>query len=106
VRERVRDIAVLRTLGMTRGQTRLMVVWQATTLALVGLLFGIPLGLILGRVIWHNVANSTPIVYRPPVALIVLLVIGPLVIIATNLLAAVLGRRGARVRAAEVLRTE
>jgi ABC-type lipoprotein release transport system permease subunit len=106
VRRRRRDIAVLRTLGMTRGQTRLMVVWQATTLALVGLLFGIPLGLILGRVIWHNVANSTPIVYRPPVALIVLLLIGPLVIIATNLLAALPARRAARLRAAEVLRTE
>jgi ABC-type antimicrobial peptide transport system permease subunit len=106
VRRRSRDIAVLRTLGMTRGQTRLMVVWQATTLALVGLIFGIPLGLIAGRAIWHAVADSTPLVYQPPVALVVLVLIGPLVIVVTNMLAALPARRAARLRAAEVLRTE
>jgi ABC-type lipoprotein release transport system permease subunit len=36
----------------------------------------------------------------------VLLLIGPIVIIATNVLAALPARRAARLRAAEVLRTE
>ena len=106
VRRRRHDIAVLRTMGMTRRQTRLMVVWQATTLAWVGLVFGLPLGVLLGRAIWRAVATSTPLVYRPPIALVALLVVGPLVIVATNLLAALPARRAARLRTAEVLRTE
>ena len=49
VRRRRRDLAVLKTLGFRRNQVRLTIAWQATTIGLVGLVFGIPLGLIVGR---------------------------------------------------------
>ena len=106
VRRRRRDIAVLRSLGMTRRQARAVVAAQATTLALVGLVLGIPLGLFLGRTIWRSVADATPFKYVPPVAVLALVLVVPLAILITNALAAWPARSAARLRAAEVLRTE
>jgi ABC-type lipoprotein release transport system permease subunit len=106
VRRRRRDIAVMRSIGFTRRQARLTVVWQATTLALVGLAFGVPMGLLAGRAMWHNVATSTPVVYVPPLEVVVLVIVVPAALLIANALAAWPARRAARLRAAEVLRAE
>jgi hypothetical protein len=106
VRRRRHDIAVLRALGMTRRQSRWVVVVQATVLALVGLAVGVPLGVALGRVLWQVVADYTPLQYSPPVALLALAVIGPAALVVANLLAAWPGRAAARLRIGAVLRTE
>ena len=106
VRRRRRDIAVMRSIGFTRRQARLTVVAQATTLALVGLVFGLPLGLLAGRAIWHNVATSTPVEYVPPLAAAALVLAVPAALLIANALAAWPARRAARLRAAEVLRSE
>jgi hypothetical protein len=106
VRRRRHDIAVLRALGMTPRQARWVVVVQATVLAAVGLALGIPLGLALGRVLWQVVADYTPLQYSPPVALLVLAVIGPAALGVANLLAAWPGRTAAALRVGAVLRTE
>ncbi len=106
VRRRAHDLAVLRALGTTRWQCRLIVVTQASVLALVGLVFGVPLGLIVGRAVWRSVADYTPVQYIPPVAVWVLLAVGPAALLAANLLAAWPGQRAARLRVAQVLRTE
>ena len=47
VRRRRHDLAVLRALGITRRQARLVVTTQASLLAVIGLLFGVPLGIAL-----------------------------------------------------------
>src|SRR5207249_552311 len=52
LRRRRRDLAVLRTLGFTSGQLSQTVAWQATTLALVALVLGLPLGVAAGRWAW------------------------------------------------------
>ena len=57
VRRRSHELAVLRALGLTRRQSRLVIVTQATLLAVIGMLFGIPLGLALGRILWHAAAD-------------------------------------------------
>jgi ABC-type lipoprotein release transport system permease subunit len=44
VRRRWRDLAVLKTLGFTRGQVGATVAWQAITFAVVALAFGLPWG--------------------------------------------------------------
>ena len=77
VRRRRVDVAVLRALGMTRGQARGVVVTQASLLAAVGLLFGVPLGVALGRTVWRAVADYTPLQYVPPLALLALLLVAP-----------------------------
>ena len=52
VRRRRRDLAVLKTLGLTRVQVLRLVGWQASALAAVALLAGLPLGVIAGRQAW------------------------------------------------------
>ena len=54
VRRRRHELAVLRALGLTRRQSRLVIVTQATLLAVIGLAFGIPLGIALGRTLWRG----------------------------------------------------
>ena len=106
VSRRRHELAVLRALGLTRWQSRLVVGTQATLLAVIGLAFGIPLGLILGRVLWHAAADMAPLAYQPPLAALALLLIVPLALLAANLLAAWPARRAARLQAGQILRTE
>jgi hypothetical protein len=106
VSHRRHDLAVLQALGMTRRQTRLAVATQATVLALAGLLFGIPLGLVLGRLIWRAVAGLTPLAYQPPLAVWALLLIAPAALLSVNLLAAWPQWLATRLRAGQVLRAE
>lgn len=44
-------------LGLTRSQVLGCIIWQATTIALVGLVIGVPLGLIAGEAAWFAVAD-------------------------------------------------
>jgi hypothetical protein len=106
VRRRRHELAVLRALGLTRRQSRLVIVTQASLLAAIGIAFGIPLGIALGRTLWHAAANTTPLAYNTPWALVALLLIAPVALLAANLLAAWPARRAARLRTAHILRTE
>jgi hypothetical protein len=106
VRRRRRDVAVLRVLGLTRRQARASVAWQATTLAVVGVAFGIPLGLLAGRTIWREVARATPMLYVAPAAVLAAVLAVPAALALANALAAWPGRTAARTRPAEVLRVE
>jgi ABC-type lipoprotein release transport system permease subunit len=106
VRRRRHDIAVLRAMGMRPRQSAAVLFWQAITVAIVGLALGIPLGIIVGRVSWRWVADSTPLLYVAPLALAAILLAVPASLALANLLAAYPARRAAGVRPAEVLRTE
>ncbi len=91
---------------MTRWQSRGVLVTQASVLAVVGLLFGVPLGVALGRTVWRVVADYTPLYYVSPVASWALLLLGPLALLVANLLAAWPGHQAARLRIGDVLRAE
>jgi hypothetical protein len=106
VRRRGHELAVLRALGLTRWQSRLVIVTQATLLAAIGLAFGIPLGIAIGRTLWRAAADMTPLAYQPPLAALALLLIVPLALLAASLLAAWPARRAARLRTAHILRAE
>jgi hypothetical protein len=106
VRRRGRELAVLRTLGLTGRQARLVIVTQATLLAVVGLAAGIPLGLAVGRAVWRVVADLTPLAYQPPFSPWALALIAPAAVLSANLLALWPGRRAARLRPGQVLRAE
>jgi len=106
VRRRRHELAVLRALGITRTQARLVIAVQATVLAVTGVIFGVPLGLIVGRAFWRAVATSTPLAYHPPLAVLALALIAPLTLLVANALAAWPGQRAARTRTAQVLRAE
>jgi hypothetical protein len=67
---------------------------------------GVPLGIALGRITWRLVAQSTPLAYHAPLAIWALALIGPLAVLAANMLAAWPGQRAARLRSAQALRAE
>jgi hypothetical protein len=106
VRRRRHDLAVLRTLGFTRRQSRLAIAWQATLLAVVGLVVGIPLGIAAGRLVWRSIADRFPVDYVSPLAIVAVLVAVPAAVAVANALAAGPAWAAARIRPAEVLRTE
>ena len=106
VRHRRHELAILRALGLTRWQSRLVLATQATLLAVIGLAFGIPLGVILGRTLWRAAADLAPLAYQPPVAVWALALVAPAALLAAILLAAWPGERAARLRTAQLLRTE
>lgn len=106
IRRRRRDLAVLKTLGFVRRQVLAAVAWQATTIASVALLAGVPLGVAAGRWAWALFADQLGIVREPavPIGLVLLLVPGALV--AANLVAVVPAQLAARTHPAAVLRVE
>ena len=106
VRRRSRELAVLRALGMTQWQCRWVVLTQATVVAAIGLIFGVPLGLAVGRTVWRAVADYTPIQYVPPMAVWVLILVVPSALLIASALAAWPGQRAARLRVANILRAE
>jgi len=106
VRRRRHDLAVLRAIGLRPRQSAACIFWQAMTVAIIALAIGIPLGVVVGRVSWRWVANSTPLLYVPPLAALAIVIAIPAAIVLANMLAAYPARRAAGVRPAEVLRTE
>ena len=106
VRRRRHDLAVLRAIGFRPGQNAAMIAWQATTVAIIGLLVGLPLGVATGRISWRWVAESTPLLYVAPIAGLAVALAIPVTLAVANALAALPARRAARLRAVEVLRTE
>ncbi|MEA2400310.1 MAG: putative transport system permease protein, partial [Thermoleophilaceae bacterium] len=106
LRKRRRDLAVLRALGLSPGQARVTVVSQATTLAVVGVCAGIPLGILGGKLAWHWVADSMPLVYAGPLALVAVLVAIPATVALVNAAAIWPGRSALRRRPGAALRVE
>jgi hypothetical protein len=106
VRRRRRDLAVLKTIGLDRGQVRRAVAWQATATSLITLAIGIPLGVIVGRWTWMLFADQTGLVPEPVVDLALVGLCIPAAILVANAISALPGRSAARTRPAMVLRTE
>jgi ABC-type lipoprotein release transport system permease subunit len=105
-RRRRREFAVLRALGLTRRGGRVVLNAQGTAVGLVGLLIGVPLGVAAGRRGWDWVASSVPLRAVPPFAALAVLVLVPVALVLANAVAVWPGRRVARLRPAQVLRTE
>ena len=106
VRRRRADLAILRSIGFTKRDSRVAIAWQATLLAVAGLVVGVPLGILAGRLAWKQLASSFPFVYAPPLAILSILLIVPIALIIANALAAGPAHVATRIRPANVLRTE
>ena len=99
---------MLKVLGFKRRQVRASVALQASILGGIGLVFGIPLGIVAGRAAWRIVADglgvSAPATLTVPA---LWLVAGAAVTLAlVNLVAVVPARSAARVDTARTLRSE
>jgi predicted lysophospholipase L1 biosynthesis ABC-type transport system permease subunit len=106
VRRRRRELALLKTLGMTRGQIRAVIAWQTTLTLVIAALVGGPLGVVGGRFAWRAFAGSlgvAPVTEVPVLAIIGLLAA---LVLAGNLLAAVPAAVAGRTHPAVTLRAE
>jgi hypothetical protein len=105
-RRRRRDLAILRSLGFARRQLRQAVAWQATTIAAIALLIGLPAGVAGGRWAWRVFAAQLGVLPEPAVPLAAILIAIPAALAVANLIAAAPGQAAARTQPAAVLRTE
>jgi MacB-like periplasmic core domain/FtsX-like permease family len=105
-RSRFHDLAVLRALGLTPRQAAACVTWQAAVIGAVALAIGIPLGIVVGRQVWHLLADSLSFVYVGPLVGVVLLLVVPVALAVLGVMALWPARAAARLHTAEVLRTE
>ena len=106
VRRRRRDLAVLKTLGLSGRQLGTVIVWQSSVTVVIGTIIGVPLGIILGHVLWSGFAdaiNAVPVTIIPPLY-VAAIAVGAVVL--ANVVAAVPARFAARTRTAALFRAE
>ena len=105
-RVRRKEFAILRAIGMTRRGMRSVLNSQATTIAALGLLVGVPIGVIVGRLAWGLVAGRVPLQDVPPLPTLGIVILLPCVVVIAIVIALLPSRRVTRLGAAQVLRAE
>ena len=106
LRRRRRDFAILKTIGFSSGQILGSVAVQATVIAVIGLVIGIPGGIALGRWLWVLFARQIYAVPDPTVPVMWLAIVCAAAIVIVNIVAALPARAAARTPTALALRTE
>jgi hypothetical protein len=106
VSRRRREMGLLKALGFVNRQIVASVAWQATAMVGVGIVVGVPLGIVLGREVWSAFANNLGVV---PVSvvdpwLLMAVVLGTLV--AANLLAIAPALAARRSKPQQLLRAQ
>jgi hypothetical protein len=99
-------LALLKALGMTRGQVRAIIAWQTTLTLLIALAAGLPLGIAAGRWAWRGFAVSLGVAPVAVVPVLLLAAGGAALMAAGNLLALTPAAIAARTPPATTLRTE
>jgi hypothetical protein len=105
VRRRRRDLALLKTLGFTTRQLGITIAWQASVIAVIAAVVGVPVGIVVGRQLWILFAHNINAVPKPTVPASLIVVAAGTLILA-NLVAAVPAYVAGRTPAALVLRAE
>ena len=100
------QLAILRTLGFSRGQAAAAVRWQATVLGLAAVAIGLPLGVVVGRWGWWTVADQLGVASGPVVPLLAITVVAIAAVLVANVVAVIPAWRAARLRPAEAFRIE
>jgi ABC-type antimicrobial peptide transport system permease subunit len=106
VRRRRHELGLLKALGMTRGQVRVIITWQVTLTLLTAAAAGIPLGIAAGRWAWHSFAGSLGVVPVTVVPVLLLAAGSAALIGAGNLLALAPATLAARTPPGTTLRAE
>jgi hypothetical protein len=88
VLRRRQEVGLLKVLGFVNRQVASTVAWQATTLAVVGILVGVPLGIVVGRAVWRTFATDLGAVPVSVVPAWLIAVLGLGVILVANVMAA------------------
>ena len=105
VSRRRREVGLLKVVGFVNHQVASTVAWQATTLAVVGIVIGVPVGIVVGRAVWLAFANNLGAV---PVSVVPVWLIGALiaaVLVGANLIALAPALVATRSKPRDLLRT-
>jgi ABC-type lipoprotein release transport system permease subunit len=103
---RRRETGLLKSLGMLRRQIAYCVSWQTTTIALIAIALGVPLGIAAGRLVWSAFADNLGVGTQPVVTALEIVGVALGALIVANVLAAVPAFLAARARPASLLRAE
>ncbi len=104
---RRREMGLLKALGFVNVQVGATVLWQATTVALVGIVIGIPVGIVIGRVVWNAFATNLGAVPVATVPALTIAILAIAVFVVANALAVLPALTSARNRSVgQLLRTE
>lgn len=106
VRQRRRDLAILKMLGFVRGQVAATVAWQASVVAGLAVVLGLPLGVAAGRWSWQLFADRLGVPPQPALPALAVVLLVPATLLLANVIAVVPGRAAARTRSTVVLRAE
>jgi len=106
VTRRRREVGLLRALGFVNHQVGAAVCWQATTVALVGIVVGIPLGVAAGQLAWKAFAINLGVVPVSVVSVGLIAALGGGVLVVANVLALAPALVAARSKSAQLLRTQ
>ena len=102
-----RETGLLKSIGFVNIQVGAAVCWQATTVALLGIVVGIPLGVAIGREVWRAFATNLGAVPVATVPTWVIAALGAGVLVVANLLAIAPALAAARTTTAgQLLRTQ
>jgi ABC-type antimicrobial peptide transport system permease subunit len=100
------ELGLLKALGFVRSQVASSVLWQATTVALTGIIIGVPAGVAAGRLIWRAFAAGLGVVPVPVVTAWIIAAIALGTVLAANGLAVGPSLAAARTRPATLLKAE
>jgi ABC-type lipoprotein release transport system permease subunit len=100
------DIAVARALGFTPRQAASSIRWQAIAITALAVVVGVPLGVIIGRLVWKPVAAGVGAVDLVSIPWPMILIAPLLALAAMVVIASIVGHRAARLQPATVLRSE
>jgi ABC-type lipoprotein release transport system permease subunit len=106
VTRRRREAGLLKALGFVRRQLALAVSWQTTTVAFVGIVVGVPLGIALGRVIWKAFAHNLGVLPLAEINGWAIVAIAAGALVVANVLAVGPAVAASRSRPADLLRSE
>ncbi len=101
-----REMGILKAIGFVNRQVGAVVRWQATTVGLVGILIGVPLGIVAGRAAWQAFATNLGAVPVAIVPLWELVLLAAAVIIVANVLAIFPALAAERANTAEMFRVK
>lgn len=104
VARRRRDVGLLKVIGFVNRQVAAAVAWQATTLALVGLVVGLPVGIALGEAVWRAFAAPLGVLPAAVVPVWPVVLVAVAVLLVANLVAVGPALAATRSRATDLLR--
>jgi putative ABC transport system permease protein len=104
VARRRRQFALLKVLGFVRRQVQWALCWQAMTVAVVGVVIGVPAGIAIGQIVWRDFATSLGALPLAVVPVGSIVLLGVVIVVGAVALAFVPAVLAARVQPAEALR--